>query len=304
VEEVSISTNATLFIYNIGTSMFSYKEEVFSAATRNTDIEYGEVMKIHMLKGRWFNESDRGKQVKAAIIDRDIEREYFEGDALGKRFNKDSYEVIGIVNPFKRSDIERPYPCMFRFREISEKNPEFYVDFLIRVSHGHINDFLNIANQEVFSVLSSEDWSMDSINTLENQRAELNKSERTRRLAIMLVLTFVIINIVLGIVGILWYNTNLRIHEVGIKKAIGNYRSRIIRELILENIILALAGALPVVLILTQSKGLRVSPVNGELFLISQLIAFVFMMLLVILCSLLPARIASSIHPAVALKYE
>ncbi len=304
VDEVSISTNAAPFIYSIGTSMFSYGEEQFSAARRNTDIEYGEVMKIHMLKGRWFNESDRGKKVRPAIIDRDIEREYFDGDALSKRFHDDSYEVIGVVNPFKRSDIERPYPCLFRFREISDENPEFYVDFLIRVSHGHINDFLDVAGNEVFSVLNSEDWSMDSINTLENQRIEQNKSEGTRRLVIILVIAFVVLNIVLGVIGILWYNTYLRIHEMGIKKAVGNYRTRIIRELVLENIILALAGALPVVLILAQSEGLRVTPVKGELFLLSQVLSFVVMMVLVILCSVLPAKIASSIHPAVALKYE
>jgi len=304
VESVSISTRATPFNYNLGATTFSFGDEKFNIATRNTDIEYGEVMKIKMLKGRWFNETDRGKKVQPAIIGIDVEEETFNGDAIGKRFGEDQYEVIGIVDAFKRSDIEEPYPSMFRLREIKGDTLDYSVDFLIRVSPGHMHDFLNIANREVFTVLNSNHWSISSLNTLENQQAELNADSQIRRLIIMLVVSFVVVNIILGIIGILWYNTNLRIYELGIKRAIGNYGTRIIREIIAENIILAIISSLPVIIILAQSEGLRIAPVKGELFVISQLIAFIIMLLLVILCSWLPARIVSSIHPAVALKYE
>lgn len=304
VQAASASTNAEPFIYNLSLNGYSFGDEEFSAANRNTDLEYGEVMKIEMLKGRWFNEHDRGKQVKPAVIDRDIEEAYFDGEALGKRFSEDSYEVIGVVNPFKRSDIERPYPSVFHFKEPTDADYDYWVDFMIRVKDGRLSEFMEVASNEVFSVLDSKDWAIWSINTLENQQISLNAMERTRRLGVLLVLAFVVLNIVLGLIGILWYNTNLRIHELGIKMAIGNHRRRLIRELLLENLILALAGMLPIILILAQSEGLRISPVKGELFIISQVVAAVVMILLVLLCTLLPARIASSIQPAVALKYE
>ena len=166
------------------------------------------------------------------------------------------------------------------------------------------NDFLNIANREVFSVLNSSYWIISTLNTLENQQAWQNSESRFKRLISVIVALFVIINILLGVIGILWYNTNLRIHEIGIKRAMGNYGTRIIRQVIGENILISLLGAIPVLIILAQAKGLRIAEIEGNLFLLSQALALIILLFLVIVCSWLPAKIASSIHPAYALKYE
>jgi putative ABC transport system permease protein len=304
VENVSISTRATPFNYNLSTAGYQYGDEEFNIATRNVDIEYGDVMKIKMLKGRWFDESDRGKKVESAIIGIDTEKEMFGGDGMGKRFGEDEYEVTGVVNAFKRSDIEKPFISMFRLWELEKDKSYYSVTYMVRIIPGHVNDFLNIASREVFSVLSTSDWTIAGLNTLENQKDELNRDIRMKRLIGILIVIFVMINIILGVVGILWYNTNLRIHEIGIKRAIGSYKGKIRREIIFENLVLAIISSLPVFIILAQSEGLRIKPLSGDLFMLSQLIAFVILLLLVILCSWVPVKIASSIHPANALKYE
>ncbi|UCG28432.1 MAG: ABC transporter permease [Bacteroidales bacterium] len=305
VEAVSISHMATPFNYNLSSNSYKYGDESFGSAYRTVDLDYGEVMRINVLKGRWFNETDRGKKVRPVVLEKEIEDETFNGDALGKRFGEDNYEVVGITGAFKRSDSERPFvPTSFHLREIQDSNSYSWEDFLVRVREGHVNDFLNIVNREVFSVLNSRYWTISTLNTLENQQAWQNSESRFKRLISVIVALFVIINILLGIIGILWYNTNLRIHEIGIKRAMGNYGNRIIRQIIAENIILSLLSAIPVLIILAQAKGLRIAVIEGNLFLLSQALAIVILLVLVVVCSWLPAKIASSIHPANALKYE
>ncbi len=74
------------------------------------------VMKITPLKGRWFNETDIGKAVPPVLISKDIDEKYFNGNSLGQRFSEDKkfYEIIGVVERFKRSDIEAPATfCLF-----------------------------------------------------------------------------------------------------------------------------------------------------------------------------------------------
>ena len=56
----------------------------------------------------------------------------------------------------------------------------------------------------------------------------------------LIIALFIIINVFLGTIGILWYNTNLRIHEIGIKRALGSTGAGIRRLLIAENMFLAI----------------------------------------------------------------
>jgi putative ABC transport system permease protein len=306
VESVSVSQWATPFNYNLASNSYKYNDENVNVAIRNVDPEYSDVFKINPVKGRWFDDTDIGKKVEPAVISRMVEDETFGGDAIGKRFGEDDeeYEVIGVTDEFKRSDIEKPYGNMFRLLGITGEKTYNDVTFQIRIKPGHVSDFLNVANREIFSVLNDDHWTIGSINTLENQRMEQNDNSRIKRLIVLLIAIFVMLNIVLGVIGILWYNTNLRTHEIGIKKAMGSHGKRITRHIVLESLIIAVLSSIPVIIILAQAEGLRIAPVKGDLFLLSQLIAFVIMIVLVIICTWLPSKLASDIHPATALKYE
>ena len=113
------------------------------------------------------------------------------------------------------------------------------------------------------------------------------------------------INVFLGTIGILWYNTNLRIHEIGIKRALGSTGNRIKRLLITENLFIAGSGLTIVIIIMVQIP----SVVNGGkleqgVLTWSIWISTVSMILLVLLSTWIPASVASKIQPATALKTE
>ena len=123
---------------------------------------------------------------------------------------------------------------------------------LIRTKENKTSDMLAIAESQVYSTLNPESWTINSLNSLDNMRLQVNNENYQRNYLTVIIALFVLINIFLGTIGILWYNTNLRIHEIGIKRALGSTGNGIKRLLITENLVIAGAGLLIVLLIVLQ----------------------------------------------------
>jgi putative ABC transport system permease protein len=259
------------------------------------------------LKGRWFNETDIGKAVPPIIISKDIDEKYFNGDAIGKRISEDKnlYEIVGVVDHFKRSDIEKPISFGFLYKEKIDSKSFWSTSLMIRTNENKTSDMLAVAEGQVYSTLNPENWTINSLNSLENMRAQQNDDNYQRNYITVIIALFIMINVFLGTIGILWYNTNLRVHEIGIKRALGSTGNRIKRLLITENLFIAGSGLIIVIIIMLQIP----SVVNGGkleqgVLTRSILISTISMILLVLLSTWIPASIASKIRPATALKTE
>jgi putative ABC transport system permease protein len=314
VESVSISTNAVPYNYSIGTHGFNHDSTEIGMANREVDIDYGKVMKIVPLKGRWFDETDLGKAVHPIIISKEVNDKYFKGNAVGERLydkerrsgNITNYEIIGVVERFKRNGIEAPYPAAFILKDSVKAGSSWQTSVLIRTKENKTREMLAIAESQVYSTLNPESWTINSLNSLDNMRLQVNNENYQRNYLNVIIALFVLVNIFLGTIGILWYNTNLRIHEIGIKRALGSTGKGIKRLLIAENLVIAGTGLLMVLLIVLQipilfSRGRQPEP--GVLFQ-SIIISIVSMIILVFLSTWIPATIASKIRPAIALKTE
>lgn len=307
VESVSISNNAIPYNYNLYSTEFRHDSDRFSVALRQVDLDYGKVMKIIPLKGRWFNETDIGKAVPPIIISKDIDKKYFQGNSLGKRITEDknTYEIIGVVDHFKRSDIEKPKSFAFLFKAKIEARSFWSTSMMIRTNENKTSEMLGVAESQVYSTLNPENWTIISLNSLENMRAQQNDDNYQRNYLTVIIALFILINVFLGTIGILWYNTNLRIHEIGIKRAMGSTGNRIKRLLITENLFMAGSGLIIVIIIMLQIP----SVVNGHdletgVLKWSVWISTITMILLVLLSTWIPASAASKIKPATALKTE
>jgi putative ABC transport system permease protein len=307
VEFVSISNNAIPYNYSVHSTDFMHDSDRFNLSLREVDIDYAKVMKVTPLKGRWFDESDLGKAIPPIIVSREIDEKYFNGDALGKKITEDKkeYEIVGIVERFKRSDIESPQPCGFRFNEKVKAREYWGSSILIRTRDNMTEEMLAVAESQVYSTINPENWTIQSLNAMENMRNRQNSDSYQRNYLSVIIALFIIINVFLGTIGILWYNTNLRIHEIGIKRALGSTGSGIKRTLITENLIIAGLGLLVVILIMIQIPVpfLRRPPEPG-VFSAAIRISVVSMILLVLLSTWIPASLAAKIRPATALKTE
>jgi putative ABC transport system permease protein len=312
VESVSISNNAIPYNYNVNNSQFRHDSDDFYLSLREVDIDYASVMKIIPLKGRWFDETDNGKAVAPIIISKDIDEQYFQGNAVGNRIHelgenntKTEYEIVGVVERFKRSDIESPDPFAFRFNEKIRTGRYWSSSMLIRTNENKTEDMLAVAERQVYSTLNPGHWTIESLNSLENMRDAQHYQSYQRDYLTVIIALFIMINVFLGTVGILWYNTNLRIHEIGIKRALGSTGKGIKNLLITENMAIAGLGLIIVILIMLQVPALTRHGVTEPGVVFSSIwISTATMVLLVFLSTWIPASLASKIKPAVALKTE
>jgi putative ABC transport system permease protein len=313
VESVSISTNAVPYNYSISSRGYNHDSTEIFMANREVDIDYGKVMKIVTLKGRWFDETDLGKAVHPIVISTEANEKYFKGNAVGARiYEKDrqnkitNYEIVGVVERFKRNDIEAPYPTAFILKDSVKAGSNWQTSLLIRTKENKTSEMLAIAESQVYSTLNPDSWTINSLNSLDNMRLQVNNENYQRNYLTVIIALFVLVNIFLGTIGILWYNTNLRIHEIGIKRALGSTGKGIKRLLITENLVIAGTGLLIVLLIVLQIPILvsRGGPLVPGVLLHSIVISVVSMIILVFLSTWIPATIASKIRPANALKTE
>ena len=218
-----------------------------------------------------------------------------------------NYEIIGVVDRFKRNDIESPYPTAFILKDSVKAGSNWQTSVLIRTKENKTSDMLAIAESQVYSTLNPESWTINSLNSLDNMCLQVNNENYQRNYLTVIIALFVVINIFLGTIGILWYNTNLRIHEIGIKRALGSTGQGIKGLIVSENLVIAGAGLLIVLLIVLQIPMIALrsgqTPEPGVL-LSSIIISILSMIILVFLSTWIPATIASKIRPAIALKTE
>jgi len=307
VESVSISTTALPYNYNLWSSDYKYDDQHFNLAGRRVDFDYARVMKITPVKGRWFDETDLGKTVEPIVISKSADEKYLDGNSLGKTIDDGNrkFEVIGVVDEFKRSDIEKPIPFAFFLK--TNVDPQYYwsVSFLVRTTEGNTGKMLEMAESQVYSTLDPEKWAISSLNSLDNMRAAQNADSSQRNYLSIIIALFIMINVFLGTIGILWYNTNLRINEIGIKRAVGSTGLGIRKMLILENLVIAGFALVIVMLVIMQVPTfLPGGELENGVYVKSVWISSISMVLLVLVSTWIPASIASNIHPATALKTE
>lgn len=305
VESVSFAGNASPFFCCPEGCSHKFGEEEVHVHRMVVDFDYAKVFKIKPLKGRWFNESDRAKTVESILICKSVDEKYYKGEAIGKLLpgkGRCSFEIIGVVEDFKRTDYEEPRATGFVLDE--EVKSYRHLELLVRVKPGQQENFLNIFENEIFSVLDPKVWFIRSTYSFENMRSTENLDRLQRKYLGVLLAIFVLINVLLGVIGILWYNTNLRIHEIGVKRALGSTGRSIKTQLILENLVLGGLGLLVVALVYIQVPSIRITKVGPGVMYLAVGISMVVMVLLILLSTWIPASIASKIKPAEALKTE
>ena len=148
-----------------------------------------------------------------------------------------------------------------------------------------------------------------AINNLQTMEDAVTHSLSTERLIALLSVSFGILAVLLaavGLYGVLAYSTAQRTREIGIRMAMGAQRTRVL-QLVLRDVLwvcgVSVLATLPLAIALTRT-------LRSQLFGVSAadpltfMIGVVFVVCVVLLAALLPARRAASIDPMQALRTE
>ncbi|HWZ02110.1 MAG TPA: FtsX-like permease family protein, partial [Mucilaginibacter sp.] len=115
---------------------------------------------------------------------------------------------------------------------------------------------------------------------------------------------FLIINVALGLFGVLWYNINQRRGEIGLRRAIGATGKSVSGQLVSESLLVATLSLIVGTFFAAQFPLLNVFNLQAGIYITAIILSIIFIYLLVLVCSLYPGKQAAAIYPAVALHEE
>lgn len=305
------------------TEILGIKSQYSKIPSVNTSIADNFLVKalsIGVTEGNWFTKADYAMKYLPVVINEKAKTMLFPHvkNVIGKTIYlyKEPATIVGVINDFRYSgDFSNPAPFIFIqsfYNKETTYNQNLNIDannsdyncpavIYLKVKQGAGIDFEERLKNTVSTKLP--DWDF-RIYRMEKVRNAYIKRVWLPVILVSLVIFFLLVNIVLGLFGVLWYNISLRKSEIGLRLAVGASRANIYRQFIVEMLTLATLGIIPGLIIAAQFPILKVFRIEISVYIISALIAALIIYLLVILCAVLPSAQAAKIQPAVALHEE
>lgn len=272
---------------------------------RGADPGYFSAIGLPILKGRTFNEDERGKRANVVLISRGAAQQYFPGeDPIGKHLKTIDeggvWQVIGVVGDVRWNIAQPPMPTLYW---PIYGNGYGFATIVVRAPHDV--DSLAVPVQKVVAQLDP-DLPVSGVMTL---REAIGRSTIDSEFDSILVLAFAVIALVLaaaGLYGVLAYLVAQRTTEFGIRLALGAQRKALLSLLLLDGLKPALVGLLvglpasAAVARLIRSMLYELQPLDPVVF---ATVAGLLLLVAAAAC-LAPAWYASRLDPMRALRSE
>lgn len=305
IEAVSFTGN------NVPFSMSSSMNNVNYAGIHVTGVndymaqdDYDDVLSLQMEAGRWFTRADDGATYRPVVINSHLKDRLFGNEeAVGKLLDKESdrpMKVIGVVKDIKdKGDYQAIEPAVYRRADSSAYR---WMDMLlVKVRPGASTAF----EGRLYKTLNAHLHNATiEIEHLSKKRVSRNSMTLVPMLILMIVAGFLVINVALGLFGVLWYNINRRRGEIGLRRAIGATGRSISRQLVNEALVLTTIALLAGCFFAVQFPLLQVFDLPAGVYLAAIGLSVLFIYGLVVVCALYPGKQAAAIYPAVALHEE
>ncbi|MXV15066.1 ABC transporter permease [Hufsiella ginkgonis] len=303
IEGITFVSDNSPFTANTRQSNVDYKKQhARSVNWYDADSGYPNTMKVKVLEGRWFGKQDDAATVKPVVINQQLRNELFgAGKALGERIGEEQrFRVVGVVNDIKdKGDFSSPGNGMYQ--RLDTSNLGWVNKLLVRVSAKADPAF----ESRLYRAMSNSFKNSNiDINHLTAKLEDINKQTLIPMIILLIVAGFLIINVALGLFGVLWYNINSRRSEIGLRRAIGATGKNVSAQLVTESVILATISLVIGSFFAAQFPLLNVFDLQSGVYVTAILLSVVFIYLLILACSLYPGKQAAAIYPAIALHEE
>ena len=268
------------------------------------DENYLNTMGIKMLAGRWYNKGDQASKAKLIVINKTLKEKLFgKTDAVGKSLGdkaEDKKRIIGVIDDIKTDgDYRAPTYGLYNNHDTSAYR--WMGKILVKVTPEADAAFEGKIYKLMAGTLKNSNIEIEH---LDIKLAAYNKFTLVPLIILSIVAAFLIINVALGIFGVLWYNINKRRGEIGLRRAVGAPGNAVSAQLVYEALILATLSLIIGSFFAVQFPLLNVFDLPASVYLFAMLFAIIFIYLLVLACSFYPGKQASAIYPAVALHEE
>lgn len=281
----------------------TYKKRNIRVNFLATDENFAKTMSINSIAGRWYSLADRGGKYTPVVINRKTQEALFEnenpvGKVLADYDRKDKWIITGVVNTYKdKGEFMNNKPTLFQL--INPK--EDWYTMVIKVKSG--TDAVFEANMLKAITAIVNDWNVQIVYLDAARKSKINQT-LVPVLIFLVICVFLLINVALGLFGVLNVSIARRRGEIGLRRAVGATEGSISRQFVGEMWVLATFALVLGLLLAGQFPLLNVFDLDAGVYLTAMAIAVAMIYLLVTLCALFPSRQAATVQPAVALHEE
>lgn len=305
VEEVSLTSGNFPYSDSFISTGLTHKGKSFNMVSNfSVGADYNKVWNISLKEGRWFLPEDAVSKNKTILINETLKNLMFgKGPAAGKLIGDfddvAKMKVIGVVQDIKANGDFAPVSSAM-FTKLDTAEYKYTRTILLKVSASADATFEGV----LYKFMANSTKGAVEIRHVDEMRDVRNERTYIPMIIFSIVACFLIINVALGLFGVLWYNINKRRSEIGLRRAIGASGGSVSAQLVYEALILATMSLVLGCFFAVQFPLLNVFDIPSSVYLISILLSIAFIYILVLACSLYPGRQAAAIHPAIALHEE
>lgn len=324
LEDISGAEGVSLYCSRSYTDGFYYLDTAFNGNVLGVDRNYFSVYGYQIRSGRGFTEKDYTEFRKVALVDSNAAKSLFNGvDPVGKEieFGSDIYTVVGIVGPSEEfvptinslndyylyandgsGSIYFPdslWPALYQFDEPQS------VAIKVRNTDVMASVGKKAADLLTESQIIGTDTGFDyrSADMLEQAQQLQNMSKSTNTQLVWIASISLLVGGI-GVMNIMLVSVTERTSEIGLKKALGAKKKRILLQFLTEAAVLTSIGGVIGVLtgvgLAELISGIMQIPVAISVPAI--VIAVVFSTLIGVIFGLLPATKAANLNPIDALR--
>ena len=301
IKEMKIKYLQTLTSTNVAGSTTSFLE------VRNYSIAYGEM----------FSEQDQKLGAKVAVIGKTVIKNMFgEDDPLGKtvRINAIPFKIIGILETkgLDSDGVDQddllliPVKAMLRRVLNQTYISTIYAKADSRKNIKRITEKISTVLRDRHKILDDAENDFTIISQLDLENLKTETSELFTRLIVGVASISLVVGGI-GILAVMLISVKERTREIGIRRAVGATKSDIVRQFLVESIVIGLFGGIIGVALgvgITFGIVAWTGKENLLLDLNSIYISTTVCMIIGIIFGLFPAIKASRLDPMVALTVE
>ncbi|MGA8598953.1 MAG: ABC transporter permease [Bryobacteraceae bacterium] len=270
---------------------------------------YFHVMRIPLLRGRFFSEQDSPSNPNVAIISETLAQRYFPNqDPIGRQMRfgfppngNVSREIVGVVSDVRDVALsQKPGPMMY----VPFAQAPLYGGEVVVRSSLSISSVAAAIRQAVHSI--DKDLPVTDVESFPDALSQSISQERFRTFLLGSFSAIALVLAAVGVFGVISYSASQRTHEIGIRMALGAQRRDVLHLILGQGAKLALLGlGIGVVLafLLTRLIASLLYRVSATDPLTFGAVAIVLLGVTVTACYI-PARRATRVDPMVALRYQ
>lgn len=268
--------------------------------------DYFKTLRIPIMDGRDFAESDKQDAPAVAIINQALARHRFgEDNPLGRRLSFDNgrswITVVGVVGDARQYGLNReavdevylPIPQTNNGSSILLLRTSVEPESLVRQTRAMIYEY-------------DSETAIDRVQTLEEVRSDSLASQRLTTLLLSLFAGLALVITIAGIAGVMALSVTQRTHELGIRLALGATPTSVMAMVVRQGMLLVLIGLAIGAILAFQLTHIM----TALLYAVEPTDPFTFFGVSVVLAiaaavaCLIPARRVTRIDPMIALRSE